>query len=70
MSFLFPYPAMDDCGDSLLDYSTQNDNLKIDFFATKNQFSKTNAFNVPIVYIDTAQKVLVKQLFIAIQVCK
>jgi len=42
---------------------------KTDFFCTKNRFSKTNCFNVTIVYIDTAQKLLVKQLFIAIQVC-
>jgi len=67
---LFPYPAKNDGGDSLLDYSIQNDNLKNRFFfATKNRFSKTNDFNVPIVYMDTAQELLVKQLFIAIQVC-
>jgi len=39
------------------------------FLATKNQFSKTNDFNIDIVYIDTAQELLVKQIFIAIQMC-
>jgi len=32
-------------------------------------FQKMNDFNVPIVYIDTAQELLVKQLFIETQVC-
>ena len=36
---LLSYPATDNVGDSLLDYSIQNDNLKNDF-ATDNQFQK------------------------------
>jgi len=42
---------------------------KIDFFATKNRFSKTNDFNIPMVYIDTVQELIVKQFSVAIQVC-
>jgi len=38
--------------------------IKNRFFATKNQFSKMNDFNIPIVNADTAQELLAKQFFI------
>jgi len=42
---LFYYATTDNIIDSLPDYSLQNDNRKTWFFATDNQFSKTNYFN-------------------------
>jgi len=43
---IFSYAATDNLGDSLMDDSIQNNNQKMDFFATDSQFSKRYDFSI------------------------